>query len=105
MTIPELISLLVSLLPFLNAGLVILIIDLILRCRGFEISKKEFTRQPIQSLLLGLGLILISNVAYLLVQAWLSQMPPAAFSFLLILIYFVIVFNMTSPSKRRRKHK
>jgi quinol-cytochrome oxidoreductase complex cytochrome b subunit len=105
MTIPEFISFLVSLLPFLNAGLVILIIDLILRCYDVEISKKEFTRHPIPSLLLGLGLIFISNLTYLLVQAWLSQMPPVAFFFFLMLIYFVIVFNMTSPSKRRRKHK
>jgi hypothetical protein len=103
----DIISFIVSLVPFLNAGLIILIIDLLLRCSGFEISKKEFTRHPIWSLLFGLGLILLSYLINLLVQGWLSQMQisQAPFSLFLILIYFIIVFNMTEPSKRKRKHR
>jgi drug/metabolite transporter (DMT)-like permease len=103
--ISEIVSFLITLLPFLNAGLVILIIDLSLReLFGLEISKKEFTRQPIQSLVLGLGLIFISNVAYLLLQTWSSQFSPLVLSFLLIVIYFVIILIMT-PSEKRKKGK
>jgi hypothetical protein len=96
-------SVLLSLVPFLNTGLIILIIDLTLRMAGLEISKKDFNRNPISSLVLGLGLILVSNLAYLLVQGLLPQTSPLVFCFFLILIYLVIVVNMT-PKKHRKLH-
>lgn len=96
---------LVSLLPFLNAGLVILIIDLILRLGGIEISKRDFNRNPFTSLFLGLGLILISNLVYLIVEGIFSQISPLVFSFFLLLIYTTIVVNMTPKTYRRHKRK
>lgn len=101
MDISEILSFLVALLPFVNAGLVILIIDLILRLRKIEISKRDFNRSPWISLFLGLGLVLISNLAYVIVQGVFSQISPLVFSFFLILTYFVIVVNMT-PQKHRK---
>lgn len=97
----EIVSFIVALVPFLNAGLVILIIDLILRRLGLEISKGDFNRSPLSSLGLGLGLILVSNFAYLLVQGLLSQVSPLGLSLILILIYFATVFSMT-PKKHRK---
>jgi quinol-cytochrome oxidoreductase complex cytochrome b subunit len=93
-------SFLMSLIPFLNAGLVILIIDLALRSKGFEVTAKEFQRKPLNSLFWALCLILISNVTYLIIQGTFSQAPPVVFSFFLLLIYFAIVLNMT-PKKHR----
>lgn len=107
MAVVDIVSVLLSLVPFLNAGLIILIIDLSLRHYGFEISKKDFNRSPSTSLVIGLGLILISNLLYIIVQGLLSQilLDSSLIIFaLLIITYYVIVVNMTSSTKHRRSH-
>jgi CHASE2 domain-containing sensor protein len=103
--VSDIVSFAISLVPFLNAGLVILTIDLLLRMAGLEISKGDFSRSPLSNLVLGLGLILISNFAYLLVQGLFPQIPPLVFCFILILIYFSIVLNMTPKKYRKQPSK
>lgn len=100
MTLTELIPFLISFLPYINSGIVILIIDLILRSQGFEVTTREFKRKPWESLFWGLCLILISNFLYLLIQAWLSQITSAGVFLILIVVYFIIVANMTTRRKK-----
>lgn len=67
MTINDLISFLSTSIPYLNPGMIILVVDLALKKVGFEITPKEFKRKPWKNLILGLGLVLTSSFLSFLV--------------------------------------
>lgn len=84
MSIEDVISFLVNLLPYLNTGILVLIIRLGFEKLGLEITKKDYRRKPFESLLLGLLLIVISGLVSILIQTQLSGLQPlVAFIFLL----------------------
>jgi hypothetical protein len=105
----DIISFINFVLPFVNSGMLILIVDLFFRSRGLEVTSREFHRKPLNSLFWALALIFLGNMANLIltlvIQSALSQSTPAGIFFLLFLSYITIVVNMTPKTYRRRKHK
>jgi len=85
------IKLLLSLVPFLNAGTMTLIIDLAFGRLGFKIAKREFKRKPLKSLFWGLCLVFISSIVALIIQTRLSGLEP----FLIFLIPFATYLALT----------
>lgn len=102
MTLPEVISFFVALLPFLNAGIMLLIVDLFLRRFGLEVATREFKRAPWKSLFLGLCLIFISNSLYLSIQGALSQITELGVFLVLLLAYGIIVTTISIKRRKRR---
>lgn len=87
MLIEEIISFLTNLLPFLNTGIIILIIGLSLEKLGFKITRKEYKRKPFESLLMGLFLIVVSSLISLLIQTQMSGLQPLVAFIILLGIY------------------
>ena len=91
MIVEDAIKLLLSLVPYLNAGTMILIINLGFERLGFKIAKREFKRKPLSSLFRGLCLVFISSVVALIIQTRLSGLEP----FLIFLILFATYLALT----------
>jgi hypothetical protein len=91
MIVEDAVKLLLSLVPYLNAGTMILIIDLAFGRLGFKIAKREFKRKPLSSLFWGLCLVFISSVVALIIQTRLSGVEP----FLIFLILFATYLALT----------
>jgi hypothetical protein len=82
--VEDAIKLLLSLVPFLNAGTMTLIIDLAFGRLGFKIAKREFKKKPLSSLFWGLCLILIGSIVALIIQTRLAGLEP----FIIFLVLF-----------------
>lgn len=85
--IAEIISFLMNLFPYLNTGIIILIIGLGLEKLGFKITKKEYKRKPFENLFLGLLLIVVSSIISLLIQTQMSGFQPFVAFIILLGIY------------------
>lgn len=75
---------LMSLVPFLNAGTLTLIIDLGFERLGFKITRREFKKEPVKSLFWALCLVLVSSIVAVIIQTRLSGLEP--------LLIFIILF-------------
>jgi hypothetical protein len=85
MMIEEVVSFAMSLVPFLNTGVLVLSINLALDRLGFKITKREYKRKPLRSLFLGLCLIFISSLISIIIQSELAGYQPLmVFAFLLV---------------------
>jgi len=93
MSIEEIISFLVNLLPYLNTGIIVLVIGLGLEKLGFKITRKEYKRKPFESLLWGLLLIVTSSLISTLIQTQMSGIQPLAAFIVLMGIY--LTFTQT----------
>lgn len=91
MIVEEIISFLLSLVPYLNAGTLTLIVNLGFERLGFKTTKREFKKKPLKSLFWGLCLILISSVVAIIIQTRLSGLEP----FLALIVLFIIYLIMT----------
>jgi hypothetical protein len=91
MSAEDAVKLLLSLVPYLNAGTITLIIDLAFERLGFKIAKREFKRKPLSSLFWGLCLVFISSVVALIIQTRLSGLEP----FLVFLILSATYLALT----------
>ena len=91
MIVEDIIKLLLSLVPYLNAGTMTLIIDLAFERLGFKIAKREFKRKPLSSLFWGVCLVFISSIVALIIQTRLSGLEP----FLIFLILFATYLALT----------
>jgi len=87
MSIEEVVSFLMNLLPYLNTGILVLIMGLGQEKLGFKITRKEYKRKPFESLLWGLLLIIISGLISLLIQTQLSGLQPLVAFIILLGIY------------------
>lgn len=87
MSITEIISFLLNLFPYLNTGIIVLIIGLGLEKLGFKIRRKEYKRKPFESLLWGLLLIVVSSLISLLIQTQMSGLQPLLAFIILLGIY------------------
>jgi xanthine/uracil permease len=87
MSIGEIISFLMNLLPYLNTGVIILIIGLGLEKLGLKVTKREYKRKPFESLLLGFFLIVTSSLISLLIQTQMSGLQPLVAFIILLGIY------------------
>jgi xanthine/uracil permease len=87
MSIEEITSFLMNLLPFLNTGIIILIIGLGLEKLGFKITKKEYKRKPFESLLWGIFIIIVSSLISLFIQTQMSGLQPFVAFIILLGIY------------------
>jgi len=76
MTIGEVVSFLLSLVPYLNASTVTLIVSLGFERVGFKIPRREFRSKPVQSLLWGMCLLLISSLCVGIIQSRLLGLEP-----------------------------
>lgn len=90
MTVDQIIGFWLSLIPFLNAGTLTLIVSLGLERLGFRIAKREFKRKPLQSLFWSLGLILVSSFAAVVIQSRLVGFEPLAAFVILFIAYLVL---------------
>ncbi len=85
MTLNEVIRFLLNLVLYLNAGTLTLIISLAFERLGIKITKNDFKRKPVKSLLLGLCLVFASGIVAIIIQTRLSGYEP--------LIAFLILFT------------
>jgi len=88
MSISDALSAVLSLIPYLDAGIVTLITSLILERVGFKITRKGFRKQPVRNLFLGLGLVVISSIIALVIQTELSGFQPI-FAFIILFASYI----------------
>lgn len=79
-----------SLVPYLNTGIITLITSLILDRVGFRITKREFRKQPVRNLFLGLGLVVVSSIIALIMQTELSGFQPM-FAFIILFVSYIVL--------------
>jgi hypothetical protein len=90
MTGEEVISFLLSLVPYLNAGTITLTISIGLEKLGFKITRREFKKNPLKSLFWGLCLIFLSSIISTVIQTRLSGLEPFLVFIFLFAAYFVV---------------
>ncbi len=90
MAISDILPSILSLLPYLNTGIVTLITSLTLERAGFKIARKDFRKSPFRNLFLGLGLVVISGIIALLIQTQLSGFQPVLAFIILFISYFAL---------------
>ena len=90
MAVEDAIGFLLSLVPYLNAGTLTLIIDLGLERLGFKITRREFRREPLKSLFWALCLIFISSVIAVIIQTRLSGLEPTLVLLVLLTAYLAL---------------
>jgi len=88
MAVSDVLSVILSLVPYLNMGIVTLITSLVLDRVGFKITKREFKKQPMRKLFLGLGLVLVSSIIALIIQTELSGFQPL-FAFIILFVSYI----------------
>lgn len=88
--IEELILFLEPLLPYLNLGMTMLCMNLFFRKVGFKVSLEEYKEKPLENLIWGLALILISSVVSMLIRAYLSSFNVLTVSLILFLLYLTL---------------
>lgn len=88
MAVSDILSVVLSLIPYLNMGIVTLITSLVLDRAGFKITKREFKKQPMRKLFLGLGLVLVSSIIALIIQTELSGFQPL-FAFIILFVSYI----------------
>jgi hypothetical protein len=90
MAVSEVLSAVMGLIPYLNMGIVTLITSLVLDRAGFKITKREFRKQPVRNLFLGLGLVVVSSIIALIIQTELSGFQPI-FAFIVLFLSYVVL--------------
>ena len=91
MVLEEVAGILLSLVPYLNAGTLTLIIDLGFERLGFKITRREFKKEPLKSLFRALCLVFISSIVAIIIQTRLSGLEP----FLIFIALFTIYLAVT----------
>jgi len=90
MAVSAVLSAVMGLIPYLNMGIVTLITSLVLDRAGFKITKREFRKQPVRNLFLGLGLVVVSSIIALIIQTELSGFQPI-FAFIVLFLSYVVL--------------
>ena len=90
MIVEDVIGFLLSLVPFLNAGTLTLIIDLGFERFGFKITGREFKKEPMKSLLWALCLVFVSSVVAVIIQTRLSGLEPILVLIILFTVYIAL---------------
>jgi hypothetical protein len=88
MAVSDILSVILSLIPYLNMGIVTLITSLVLDRAGFKITKREFRKQPVRNLFLGMGLVVVSSIVALIIQTELSGFQPL-FAFIILFVSYI----------------
>jgi hypothetical protein len=88
--VEDVIGFLLSLVPFLNAGTLALVIDLGFERLGFKITRREFKKEPIKSLIWALCLVFVSSVVALIIQTRLSGLEPLFVLIILFAVYWAL---------------
>ena len=86
----DVIGFLLSLVPFLNAGTLTLIVDLGFQRLGFRITRREFKKEPMKSLLWALCLVFVSSVVAVIIQTRLSGLEPILVLIILFTVYIAL---------------
>jgi len=90
LAIEEIISLIDTLLPYLNSGIIVLVINLVLKKLGLELKGRKIKRRVLESLIWGLFLVFAGSYLSFSVQTYLLGFPPLAVFFILLLTYVVM---------------
>lgn len=90
MVVEEAVAILLSLVPYLNAGTLTLIIDLGFERIGFKIARREFKKEPVKSLFWALCLIFLGSVVALIIQTRLSGLEPFLVFVALLMTYLAM---------------
>lgn len=88
--VEDVIAFLLSLVPFLNAGTLTLIVDLGFQRLGFRITRREFRKEPMKSLFWALCLVFIGSVVAVIIQTRLSGLEPLLVLLILIVAYLAL---------------
>ncbi len=90
MIVEDVLGFLLSLVPFLNAGTLALIIDLGFERLGFKIKRREFKKEPMKSLFWALGLVFVSSIVAVIIQTRLSGLEPLLVLIILFTVYLAL---------------
>jgi hypothetical protein len=90
LAVEDAIGFLLSLVPYLNAGTLTLVIDLGFERLGFKITRREFRKEPLKSLFWALCLVFISSVVAMIIQTRLSGLEPLLVLIVLFTIYLAL---------------
>jgi hypothetical protein len=88
--VEDMIAFLLSLVPYLNAGTLTLIVDLGFERLGFKITRREFRKDPLRSLFWALCLVFISSVVAVIIQTRLSGLEPLLVLIVLFAVYLAL---------------
>jgi hypothetical protein len=91
MVTEEAIAFLMSLVPYLNAGTLTLIINLGFERLGLRITRRKFKKEPLKSLLWALCLVFVSSIVAIVIQTRLSGLEPL----LVLLVLFATYLALT----------
>lgn len=87
----EVVRFLLSLVPYLNAGTMALIISIGLERLGLKIARRELKREPVKSLFWSLGLLFLSSLIATAIHSRLSGLEP----FLAFIVLFGAYYAVT----------
>jgi hypothetical protein len=90
LAVEDAIGFLLSLVPYLNAGTLTLVIDLGFERLGFKITRREFRKEPLKSLFWALCLVFISSVVAIIIHTRLSGLEPLLVLIVLFTIYLAL---------------
>ena len=90
MSVEDAVRFLLSLVPYLNAGTLTLIIDLGFERLRFKITRREFKKDPLKSLFWALGLVFMSSVIAAIIQTKLSGLEPVLILTILLTAYLAL---------------
>ena len=90
LAIEEVVPLVDMLLPYLNSGIIVLVINLVFKRLGLELKGRKIKRRVLESLIWGLFLVFAGSYLSYFIQTHLSGFPPLAVFFILLLVYVVI---------------
>jgi hypothetical protein len=90
LAIEEIVSLMDTLLPYLNSGIIVLVINLVFKKLGLELKGRKIKRRVLESLIWGLFLVFAGSYLSYSIQTYLLGFPRLAVFFTLLLTYLVI---------------
>jgi len=100
MVLDDYILFLGNMLPYVNSGLIILDINILLMRFDLRISLSEYKKKPSESLILGVFLVFLSSWLSSSAQTRLSEIDQGIVFLILFIGYILLV-----STKRKRKKK
>lgn len=101
MVLDDYILFLGNMLPYVNSGLIIIDINILLMRFDLRISLSEYRKKPIESLILGIVLVFLSSWLSSSAQTRLSRLDQGFVFLILFIGYILLVFVRRERKKKR----
>lgn len=102
MVLDDYILFLGNMLPYVNSGLIIIDINILLMRFDLRISLSEYRKKPIESLILGIFLVFLSSWLSSSAQTRLSRLDQGFVFLILFIGYILLVFVRRERKKKRQ---